>query len=1207
MSFTESVVEEAALEWLEAAGWTTVYGESIAPGEPGAERSEFTQTTLDARLRAALARLNPNLPASALEDAFKRLLRTEGPDLVSRNCAAHRHLVNGVTVEYRTPDGQIRGTQACAIDFDHPENNDFLAVNQFTVVEGKINRRPDVVLFVNGLPLVVFELKNAASGSADIWNAYGQLQTYKAQIPALFHTNALLIISDGIAARVGSLTAGKEWFKPWRTIDGDTVIESGMSELQVVIEGLCTPRRLLDLVRDFIVFEDDGVGAPVKKMAGYHQFHAVKQAVGQTLRAAGLEPAAVLDELVGTRLPLIPIEAAAGAFGVGHTVLPADTEYANVDLGRKPVTPGMFIARVVGHSMEPTIPDGSWCVFEAPFDGARQDRVVLAELRDDFDADSGSRFTVKRFSTERVVTEDGTGSVLSLVHLRPDNPDFEPIVVDSEDAVAIIASLVAVLGPDDPRTEPAPASGVRMEEGDRRVGVVWHTQGSGKSLTMAFYAGRIVREPAMGNPTIVVLTDRNDLDQQLFATFSRCHELFRQEPVQAESRIQLRELLTRESGGVIFTTIQKFYPEEKGGRLEALSMRRNIVVMADEAHRSQYDFIDGYARHMRDALPNASFIGFTGTPIEQSDANTRAVFGEYIDVYDIQQAVTDGATVPIYYEQRLAKLDLDETQRPHIDPDFEEATEAEELEGREKLKSKWGQLAAVVGTPGRLKAVAADLVEHFERRLADGMDGKGMVVTMSRAIAVDLYDQIVALRPEWKGEDEDDGAVNVIMTGSASDPVEWQAHIRNKARRDQMAGRFRDPADPFKLVIVRDMWLTGFDAPSLHTMYIDKPMRGHGLMQAIARVNRVFRDKPGGLVVDYIGIAAELKQALATYTQSGGEGRPTLDIREAIAEMLRRYEICRDFFLNQTVAGRVLPGFDYSPFMVGVPSARLRCIGGGLNYILGLPDGKARFVEAVSNLKKSYALASASDEAVSVRDEVAFFEAIAAQLTKRTLFDRRRDDAEFAIRQIVSRSVSSDGVIDIFAAAGLEHPRLPLLSEEVLHEIQHMPQRNLAIEMLERLLADEIRVRGRRNVVMERKFSELLEQAVIRYRNRAIDSAMVIQELVDMARDLREAGERGVALGLNEDEYAFYEALDANGDVHAVMGDAQLAVIARELVEKVRANTTIDWTLRESVRAQMRVMVKRILKKYGYPPEMAEGAVATVLLQAEALSEGWVQ
>jgi type I restriction enzyme R subunit len=699
--FTESVVEQAALAWLESAGWQVRNGTEIAPGEPAAERDDYGQAVLAQRLHDALARLNLAVPAEALDDAFRKLNRPEGADLIVRNRALHRLLVDGVTVEYRDANGSIRGAQARVIDLDQIDNNDWLAVNQFSVVEQKHSRRPDVVLFVNGLPLAVLELKNAAAENATIWSAFQQIQTYQAEVPSLFAPNALLAISDGVEARVGSLGAGREWFKPWRTIEGETLADAHLPELQVVIKGLCAPRRFLDLLRDFIVFEADG-GRIVKKMAGYHQFHAVQVAVGETLRAAELHRAAL---------------------GVAE----AEGRY---EAGRKP--------------------------------GGKP--------------------------------------------------------------------------------------------GDRRVGVVWHTQGSGKSLTMAFYAGRIIREPAMGNPTLVVLTDRNDLDDQLFATFARCRDLLRQPPVQAGSRAHLRELLSVAAGGVVFTTIHKFFPEEKGDRHPTLSDRRNIVVIADEAHRSQYDFIDGFARHMRDALPRASFIGFTGTPIELQDASTRAVFGDYISVYDIQRAVRDGATVPIYYESRLARLALDEAERPKIDPGFEEATEGEEVERKEKLKTKWAQLEAVVGAEKRLALVAKDIVEHFEKRL-EAMDGKAMIVCMSRRICVELCREIVKLRPQWSnngdGADDEHGALKVVMTGSASDPADWQPHIRNKPRREALANRFRDPKDAFRLVLVREMWLTGFDAPSLHTMYIDRPMRGHGLMQAIARVNRVFKDKPGGLVVDY--------------------------------------------------------------------------------------------------------------------------------------------------------------------------------------------------------------------------------------------------------------------------------------------------------------------------------------------------------------------
>jgi type I restriction enzyme R subunit len=1040
-TFTESIVEKAALTWLEVVGWQVRIGADIAPGEPAAERDAYVDVVLAQRLRDALAQLNPAFPVEAIEDAFHKLTRLEGTDLVMRNRALHRLLVDGVTVEYRDADGNIRGAQARVIDFDDLKVNDWLAVNQFSVIENKRSRRPDVVLFINGLPLAVLELKNAAAENATIWSAFQQLQTYQAEVPTLFAPNALLAISDGVEARVGTLGAGREWFKPWRTIAGDTLAGSHMPELQVVIEGLCAPRRFLDLLRDFIVFEDDG-GRIVKKMAGYHQFHAVQVAVNETLRAADMRRA--------------------------------------WDQGRYETGP---------------------------------------------------------------------------------NPGGKP--------------------------------------GDMRVGVVWHTQGSGKSLTMAFYAGRIIREPAMGNPTLVVLTDRNDLDDQLFATFSRCRDLLRQPPVQAESRAHLRELLSVAAGGVVFTTIHKFFPEEKGDRHPTLSDRRNIVVIADEAHRSQYDFIDGYARHMRDALPHASFIGFTGTPIEQADANTRAVFGDYISVYDIQRAVQDGATVPIYYESRLAKLALDEAERPRIDPGFEEATEGEEVERKEKLKSKWAQLEAVVGAEKRLELVARDIVEHFEKRL-DAMDGKAMIVCMSRRICVELYREIVKLRPAWDctddGSSDDGGALKVVMTGSASDPADWQQHIRNKPRREALANRFRDPKDPFKLVLVRDMWLTGFDAPSMHTMYIDKPMRGHGLMQAIARVNRVFKDKPGGLVVDYLGLAQELKQALATYTESGGTGRTALDQDEAVAVMLEKYEVC----------GGLFHGFNWGKWTTGTPTERLGLLPAAQEHILAQDNGKDRCVGAVRELSQAFALAVPHAEALRIRDDVAFFQAIQAVLSKRAPGDARpEEDIEHAVRQIISRAVTPEGVIDIFAAAGLAKPDISILSEEFLAEVRGMPQRNLAVELLEKLLKGELATRRRKNVVQARSFAEMLEQTIRRYQNRAIEAAQVIEELIGLAKDMREAHARGDALKLSEDELAFYDALETNDSAVKVLGDEALRAIAQELVRTVRANVTIDWTLRENVRAQLRVLVKRILRKYGYPPDKQEKATETVLEQAALLSGEW--
>lgn len=1031
---TESVVEQAALAWLESTGWQVVNGAEIAPGEPDAERDNYGQVALERRLRDALARNNPKLPSEALEDALRKLLRPEGVELILQNRALHRLLVDGVTVEYRDVDGAIRGAQASVINFDRPEANDWLAVNQFSVAENKHARRPDVVLFVNGLPLGVIELKNAAGQNATIWSAFQQLQTYQAEVPSLFATNALLVASDGVEARVGAVGAGREWFKPWRTIAGEALADTHLPELQVVIEGLCDKQRFLDLLRDFIMFEDDG-GRVIKKMAGYHQFHAVQAAVGETLRAA---------EMV---------------------------------------------------------------------------RAVSGE-------DSGRR---------------------------------------------------------------------GGKPGDRRVGVVWHTQGSGKSLTMAFYAGRIIREPAMENPTVVVLTDRNDLDDQLFGTFSRCAGLLRQPPAQADSRANLRDLLAVEAGGVVFTTIHKFFPEEKGDRHPTLSERRNIVVIADEAHRSQYDFIDGYARHMRDALPHASFIGFTGTPIELQDASTRAVFGDYISIYDIQRAVQDGATVPIYYESRLAKLVLDEAERPKIDPEFEEATEGEEVERREKLKSKWAQLEAVVGADRRLELVARDIVEHFEKRL-EVMDGKGMVVCMSRRIAVELYREISKLRPEWHDEADEAGALKVVMTGSASDPLDWQGHIRNKPRREALANRFRNPKDPFRLVIVRDMWLTGFDAPSLHTMYIDKPMRGHGLMQAIARVNRVFKDKPGGLVVDYLGLAQELKQALATYTESGGTGRTALDQDEAVALMLEKHEVCSALF----------HGFDWSKWTTGTPQERLSLLPPAQEHILVQDNGKDRFLRTVRELSQAFALSVPHDEAIRIRDDVAFFQAVQAVLAKRAPGDARpEEDLDHAVRQIISRAVNPEGVVDIFAAAGLEKPDISILSDEFLAEVRGMPQRNLAVELLQKLLKGEIKTRGRKNVVQARSFAEMLEQTLRRYQNRAIEAAQVIEELIALARDMRQAVARGEELGLSEDEMAFYDALETNDSAVQVLGDETLRGIARELVETVRKNVTIDWTMRENVRAQLRVLVKRILRKYGYPPDKQEKATQTVLEQAALLSSGW--
>src|SRR6266516_3657741 len=1011
--FTESEVEDAALAWLESLGYQVLSGPEIERTDPG-----YRDVILEDPLRQALASLNPTLPPEALEDAFRKITRVDAPSLVERNRIVHRMLVDGITVEYRRNDGSIAGAQARMLDFDDPGNNNWVAVNQFTVSDGQRTRRPDVLLFVNGLALAVIELKNPADENATIWTAFRQLQTYQAEIASLFAANVALIASDGVQVRVGAVGADKEWFKPWRTIAGKDDA-AGLSELQVVLEGVFEKRRFLDLIRYFVVFEDIGRGVLVKKMAGYHQLHAVHVALEETLRAA------------------------------------------------------------------------------------------LA--------------------------------------------------------------------------------------GDRRVGVVWHTQGSGKSLTMAFYAGRVILHPKMENPTIVVLTDRNDLDDQLFGTFARCRELLRQPPIQAESRADLRAKLSVASGGVVFTTIQKFLPEEKGDRHPVLSERRNIVVIADEAHRSQYDFIDGFAKHMHDALPNASFIGFTGTPTEQSDANTRAVFGDYISVYDIQRAVMDGATVPIYYESRLAKLELKDSERPTIDRDFEEATEGEEVERKEKLKSKWAQLEAVVGSENRIRLIARDLVSHFETRLA-AMEGKAMVVCMSRRICMDLHDEIVRLRPSWYHVEDDKGTIKVVMTGNASEGPRVSEHARTKERREKLALRFRDPKNPFNLVIVRDMWLTGFDAPSLHTMYVDKPMRGHGLMQAIARVNRVFKDKPGGLVVDYLGLADELKQALATYTESGGTGKTAIDQAEAVALMLEKYEVCLGLF----------HGFNWSRWTEGTPQERLSLLPLAQEYILKQPDGKARLLRAVTELSQAFALAVPHEEALRIRDDVAFFQAVRAVLAKGSPGERKTDEElDHAIRQIISKAVVSGEVVDIFTAAGLKKPDISILSDEFLADVRGLPQRNLAVELLRKLLSGEIKTRSGRNVVQARSFAGLLEQTIRKYQNRAIETAQVIEELIALAKDMRDANARGEALGLSDDELAFYDALETNDSAVKVLGEPTLKAIARELVETVKENVAIDWTVRENVRANLRVLVKRILRKYGYPPDKQEQATRTVLEQAAVLSDAW--
>ena len=1055
---SEAEIESALLDQLRALGYSIELEEDIGPDGHRPERESHDEVVLRKRFEDAVARLNPGVPPEARQDAIRKLTQSELPALLEENRRLHRLMTEGVDVEYYAQDGTLTAGKVALIDFAHPESNDWLAVSQFVVINGQHNRRPDVVVFVNGLPLAVIELKAPGSESATLVSAFNQLQTYKQQIPQLFHTNALLVTSDGIAARLGSLSANLERFMPWRTTDGTEVAPKGAPELHTMIEGVFERQRLLDLLRDFTVFGETGSGL-VKIIAGYHQFHAVKHAVASTVRAA------------------------------------------------------------------------------SPVQGVAEDPARYG-----------------------------------LPSVRAQSP------------------------------------------GDRRAGVIWHTQGSGKSLLMAFYAGQLVRHPALENPTLVVLTDRNDLDDQLFATFSMCRDLIRQTPVQAESREDLQRLLNRASGGVIFTTLQKF-----GEVTEPLTARRNVVVIADEAHRSQYGFrarVDaktgdisyGFAKYMRDALPNASFIGFTGTPIEADDVNTPAVFGNYIDIYDISRAVEDGATVPIYYESRLARLELDEDEKPKIDTEIEDILEDEEEPARERVKQKWATIEALVGAEKRLRQVAADIVQHFENRVA-ALDGKAMVVCMSRRICVALYNEIIKLRPDWHSPDDNGGVVKIVMTGAASDPQEWQPHIGNKARRDLLAKRARDPKDPLKLVIVRDMWLTGFDAPCMHTMYVDKPMRGHGLMQAIARVNRVFRDKPAGLIVDYIGIAQNLKSALAQYSPKDRENTG-IDEAEAIAVMLEKYEVVRDMF----------HGFDYRCGLSGSPQERLAMMAGAIEWVLDMQqqlaakettqEGKKkahrRYQDAVLALSKAFALASASDEAREIREEVGFFQAIRAALVKSgTGSGVTQQERELAIQQIVSRAVISTEIVDILQATGLKSPDISILSDEFLAEVQQMEKKNLALEALRKLINNGIRSRSKANVVQTKAFSERLEDAVARYHANAITTAEVLQELIQLAKDIRAARQRGEESGLSDEEIAFYDALAENESAVQVMGDDQLKVIAHELLMSLRQNVTVDWAHRESARARMRVLVKRILRRYGYPPDLQDAAVQTVLRQAEALSSAW--
>jgi type I restriction enzyme, R subunit len=1031
---TEEDLEKECLDLFSGLGYCRVYGPDISEGSVAEER-KYGEVVLVGRLRDALRRINKTIPDMAIEEAVKKVLRTESQDLVANNQLFHRLVTNGINVECKRADGSVKDELVWLFDFQHKENNEFLAVNQFTIIEERNNRRPDIILFVNGLPLVLIELKNPADENATVWSAFTQFETYRQQIPSIFRYNEILLISDGLQAKAGTLSLNKERFTPWKTINNQKA-PSNVPEIDVLINGMLNKRTLLDLVRHFVVYEadkdkKDGRLKLTKKIAAYQQYDATNQAIISTINA-----------------------------------------------------------------------------------------------------------TTK----------------------------------------------------------------------DKKAGIIWHTQGSGKSLTMAFYAGKMVLEPQLENPTIILLTDRNDLDDQLFGTFGRCQELLRQKPQQANSREELQDLLKVAAGGIIFTTIQKFFPEE-GIQYPLLSDRKNIIIVADEAHRSQYGFglkvpknLDkdalkyGYAKYIRDALPNATFIAFTGTPIEKADRSTPAVFGKPIHVYDIRQSVEDGATVKILYESRLAKLELKPEERPKIDREFEEITEGEEIDSKEYLKSKWSRLEKVVGSPNRITRVAKDIVEHWEAR-SSLLGGKAMIVCMSRRICIDLHNEIIKLKPEWYSPDDDKGTIKVIITGSATDGPVWQEHIRNKQRRHDLGERMKDPSDTLKIAIVRDMWLTGFDAPNLNTMYLDKPMKGHTLMQAIARVNRVFKGKEGGLIVDYIGIGHDLKEALSQYTESD-QKETGIPQEEAVKKMLEKYEVVQAFF----------HGFDYQPFFTEEKKRRFIMMD-AMEHILKQDKGKDRYLEQSGLLLKAFALSIPNQKAIDIRNDVGFFQAVRAAIVKNAgdKSQAQVEDVDYAIKQILSKAVISDRVIDIFAAAGLDKPNISVLSDDFLKYVKDMPQKNLAFEALKKLLLDEIRIRHRKNIIQARSFEELLDKAIKAYTNKSIEAAEIVQWLIELAKKMQQEQQRGKKLNLSEEEVAFYDALADNESAVEVLGDKTLHLMAKELVDTVRKNVTVDWTLRDNVQAKLRVLVKRLLKKYKYPPDMQQKATDTVLDQAKLLCKDWAE
>lgn len=1070
---TESSIETLAIELLEEQGYHYLYGPDIAPDGKSPERKSFEDVLLMERLKRALYRINAGIPHNALEDAIKEIQRLNSPDVTANNEAFHRMLTEGITITYQK-DGNQRGDLVWLIDFNRPENNEFLVVNQYTVVEGHVNKRPDVVVFVNGLPLVVMELKNPADENATFSSAFKQLQTYKQEIPTLFTCNGFLVISDGLEAKAGTISSDFSRFMAWKSADGKTEASPLIGQLETLISGMLTKTTLLDLIRHFIVFEkskkeDKATGVitiqTTKKMAAYHQYYAVNRAVASTLRAAGY------------------------------------------------------------------------------------------------------------------------------IHKKSDGVQYVMESPESYDLPGVKAQPV----------------------GDRKAGVVWHTQGSGKSLSMVFYAGKIVL--AMDNPTIVVITDRNDLDDQLFDTFAASKQLLRQEPVQAESREHLRELLKVASGGIVFTTIQKFQPEN-GNVYETLSKRDNIIVIADEAHRTQYGFkaktfddldengrvigkktVYGFAKYLRDALPNATYLGFTGTPIEKTDKNTPAVFGNYVDIYDVALSIHDGATVRIYYESRLAKISLSEEGKKLI-KELDEELDQDELSESQKAKAKWTQLEALIGSADRIKHVAQDIVAHFEQR-QEVIDGKAMIVTMSRRIAAELYQAIINIKPEWHSDELRKGVIKVVMTSSSSDGPEIAKHHTTKEERRLLADRMKDPEDELKLVIVRDMWLTGFDVPCLHTMYLDKPMKGHNLMQAIARVNRVYKDKTGGLIVDYLGIASDLKEALSFYSDAGGKGDPAVNQEKAVLLMLEKLEVVSQMFY----------GFDYKQYFTADTSRKLSIILSAEEHILGLENGKKRYIDEVTALSQAFAIAIPHERAMDVKDEVAFFQAVKSRLVKfdSTGSGKTSEEVETAIRQVIDKALITEKVIDVFDAAGIKKPDISILSDEFLLEVKNMEHKNIALEVLKKLLNDEIKSRTKKNLIQSKTLMEMLEAAIKKYHNKVLTAAEVIEELIKLSKEIQAMDKEPEEIGLSDYEYAFYTAIASNDSAKQVMGQEKLKELAVVIYKKVKENASIDWAIKESVKAKLKVIVKRILRKYGYPPDMQVLATETVLKQAELIAEELTQ